>query len=390
MIQKRVEDIPPEALPFDEAIEYFKSLLPMSDKEFYALADEAKSMAFAVSAVAQEEAIADAYRLVRQALEKGQSLGEFQKEFAKKMAVPDAGLSRDYIETVYRTNLQRAYNVGRFRQMTRPEVLKSRPFWQYDAVNDSRTRPTHRAMDGRVYRADDPVWDTWYPPNGFRCRCRVNTLSQRQVDKLGVEVLQGPIKENVKVGDKEEPLEPDKGFEHNPGKAMWGYGQGKDWEDLKGNLPYVDNTKEDIPDTAWKHIDYEPVTKSTSRILQRVNNSPLHMIEIMDPTGTPVVITDRFIDHVTQQQDSRIAYIDLLEDLIPHPTEMYMVVQRSKGSGRIRFRKVLLGAYVISGHEPVRLVLQYTSKGWEGWTFLKTNIRSFRKKRYGVLVFPKK
>lgn len=61
--------------------------------------------------------------------------------------------------------------------MTEPGVKELRPYWQYDAVNDSKTRPSHLAMDGRVFMADDPIWDTWFPPNGFKCRCTVKTLS---------------------------------------------------------------------------------------------------------------------------------------------------------------------------------------------------------------------
>ena len=69
-----------------------------------------------------------------------------------------------------------------------PDVMRLRPYWQYDAVNDSHTRPSHLAMDGRVFPADSPVWDTWYPPNGFRCRCTVTTLSARQVKERGLKV----------------------------------------------------------------------------------------------------------------------------------------------------------------------------------------------------------
>ena len=77
------------------------------------------------------------------------------------------GITPYQAENIFRTNIQTAYNVGHYKQMTDPEVMKLRPYWQYDAVNDSRTRPSHLAMDGRVFPADSPVWDTWFPPN--RC-----------------------------------------------------------------------------------------------------------------------------------------------------------------------------------------------------------------------------
>ena len=100
------------------------------------------------------------------------------------------GLDPLQADLIFRTNIQTAYNVGHYEQMTDPGVMKLRPYWQYDAVNDAHTRPSHLAMDGRVFPADSAVWDSWFPPNGFRCRCTVKTLSKRQVEARGLKVEQ--------------------------------------------------------------------------------------------------------------------------------------------------------------------------------------------------------
>lgn len=47
------------------------------------------------------------------------------------------------------------------------------PNLTYDAVNDERTRDEHAGLDGTTKPIDDPFWDTYYPPNGWRCRCGV-------------------------------------------------------------------------------------------------------------------------------------------------------------------------------------------------------------------------
>lgn len=52
------------------------------------------------------------------------------------------------------------------------------PYLQYDALNDSRVRPEHLALDGVVRRADDGFWLTQYPPNGYNCRCTVRQIAQ--------------------------------------------------------------------------------------------------------------------------------------------------------------------------------------------------------------------
>lgn len=87
------------------------------------------------------------------------------------------------LENIYRTNMQTAYSAGQYQGYM--ANIDSRPYWMYDAVGDHRTRPAHAAMDGLVYRYDDPFWATFYPPNGYRCRCSVIALSERDMQRDG-------------------------------------------------------------------------------------------------------------------------------------------------------------------------------------------------------------
>ena len=98
------------------------------------------------------------------------------------------------LKTIYLTNLQSAYMAGRYAEMT--AAKDTHPYWQYVAVNDSRTRESHRKLHGRVYAADDPVWDTLYPPLDYRCRCRVRPLSRAQGED---KVLPSPELEHITV-----------------------------------------------------------------------------------------------------------------------------------------------------------------------------------------------
>lgn len=87
------------------------------------------------------------------------------------------------LENIYRTNMQSAYSAGQYQGYM--ANIDSRPYWMYDAVGDHRTRAAHAAMDGLVYRYDDPFWTTFYPPNGYRCRCSVIALSERDMQRDG-------------------------------------------------------------------------------------------------------------------------------------------------------------------------------------------------------------
>ena len=85
------------------------------------------------------------------------------------------------LQTIYRTNLQSAYMAGRHAQAM--EQADRAPFAQYLAVRDSRTRPSHGALHGKVFRLDSPEWSVISPPNGYNCRCRARYLSSRELDQ---------------------------------------------------------------------------------------------------------------------------------------------------------------------------------------------------------------
>lgn len=44
---------------------------------------------------------------------------------------------------------------------------------QYRTAGDSNVRPEHAALDRVTLPANDPFWETYYPPNGWNCRCTV-------------------------------------------------------------------------------------------------------------------------------------------------------------------------------------------------------------------------
>ena len=81
---------------------------------------------------------------------------------------------------------------------------------QYRTAGDNKVRPEHAALNGVTLPPSDPFWQTYYPPNGWNCRCNVV-----QVRKSKYPVT--PHDEAMKRG--EEALQDDtKGIFHfNPG-----------------------------------------------------------------------------------------------------------------------------------------------------------------------------
>lgn len=231
-----------EGVSPDAAIEFWKQRAKLTDDEAKALGEEAKYRAFYVTGLAKNDLVQLVSDGIEEALKNGETLADFKKRIAA--AIQAQGWHDYRVENIFRTNLQTAYAAGRYKKMQ--AVKASRPYWQYIAVMDRRVRPSHAILHGKIYPADHEFWKTNYPPNGFRCRCGVRTLSERQVKKMGLPVETEMPKADVWT-DPKTNMEyfvhfpgADKGFRNNPGK---------DWVDSGLNLKKhgLENTAPPVP-----------------------------------------------------------------------------------------------------------------------------------------------
>lgn len=137
-------------------------------------------------------------------MENGGTFKSFKEDI--KVYLDKSGLGQDgyYLQNVFRTNLMSAYNAGAYKQQM--EVTDAFPYWMYDSVIDDGTTETCRKLDGVIYRADDPIWDSIYPPNHYGCRGAVIPLSYEDIKE-----------NNYKVSKQKFDLDL-KEFEGNPAK----------------------------------------------------------------------------------------------------------------------------------------------------------------------------
>jgi len=165
-----------DPLPPAEAIEALRARIPMTAEAFFALRQAYRRKGFTIAGVQSVDLIARVQAEIERALEgqvtREQFLAEMPRMFARFGVSP---ASPHHIETVFINGMQSSYNAGRWSMQTDPDVADLF-MWQYDAVDDDRTRPSHRAMDGVTLPSDDAIWTRWYPPNGHRCRCRIITV----------------------------------------------------------------------------------------------------------------------------------------------------------------------------------------------------------------------
>lgn len=204
----------------DAAIAFWRSRAKLTTAQAKALGEGACSRAFYVTGLAEMDMVNLVHGGIAEALENGETLADFKQRIAE--TIEREGWKSHRVETIFRTNMQSAYSAGRYAKQQ--AVKKLLPFWRYVTVGDSRVRPSHAVLSGKVFPADHPFWAENYPPNGFKCRCAVQALSMGQVRRMGLDVETEMPGDSMwtdpKTGMEYHVARPgaDGGFRNNPGK----------------------------------------------------------------------------------------------------------------------------------------------------------------------------
>ena len=104
--------------------------------------------------------------------------------------------NRNYLRAEYNFVHQSAQMAARWEQF---EEDGDRYYLQYRTAGDDKVRPEHAALDRITLPMSDPFWESYYPPNGWNCRCTVvqvlkwkyDKTDPRQAQDRGKEALDG-------------------------------------------------------------------------------------------------------------------------------------------------------------------------------------------------------
>lgn len=175
-------------LPFLEAIAFFRGKVNMPTERWNDLWKQMHARGFMVAGAMKAELLSDLRGAVDKAVGSGITLAQFQKDFdhiVAKHGWSYKGGRNWRTRVIFETNIRSAYNAGRWQQMTDPEVLALRPYLIYRHGDSIHPRLHHLAWDGLVLEATDPWWKTHYPQNGWGCKCKVFSVSKRELSEMG-------------------------------------------------------------------------------------------------------------------------------------------------------------------------------------------------------------
>lgn len=405
----------------EQAVQYLRGKGYKIGWDWHETLDDAHARAFTVAKVARLDVLEEIRHAVTNALQSGQTYREFAQEltptlqtmgwWGKQIIVDGAGNaevaqlgSPRRLKTIYQTNLQSAYMAGRYQAMV--AAASTHPYWQYVAVLDGKTRPSHRAMNGKVFRWDDPIWQYIFPPNGFNCRCRVTPLSEAAVKARGLTVEQsdGRMLEMVKTAGvdkrtgevrqtsvngirvkgqdgKQVVFAPDPGFNNNPGA---------DWQKPFTPPPLDDLPRTFPPDQSLPALPaptpFDPAgllpaglqdADYVNAFLSKFGATIDHPALFFDAVDEPLLMTADLFKKANGAwkvgKADRAQYLPMMAEAIKDPDEIWMVWQPVKSQPFVLRRRYVKQFAIAGETQPGLAVFEEGEDGWAGITVFQVN-----------------
>ena len=166
------EDV--ENLPYAEAVEYLKKRDVIKKVDYNKLSDKMRFRAFTASRIAD----GDLLKRINSELIKNVNDGKGLKDFltmTKTDILDKVGMGPNqgwYWETVYRTNVQTAYNTGRMMGFEEDKPLAL----HFVGIEDARQTDVCHSLSNVIRPYDDPLWEKYIPPLHFGCRSTVRAI----------------------------------------------------------------------------------------------------------------------------------------------------------------------------------------------------------------------
>lgn len=175
----------------EEIVKYFEAKGMRFSFDWRDTWKQAHAKAFTAAKVMKMDILQDIRDEVTSTIKNGSTFDEFKKNLTPKlvskgwwgkmragdmpgynssMGDPDRQVqlgSPRRLKTIYQTNLNSAYNSGRWNQQW--QNRDDRPYLEYRQIQRANKRDDHSQLHGKVFHIDDPKVQEIYPPNGYNC-----------------------------------------------------------------------------------------------------------------------------------------------------------------------------------------------------------------------------
>lgn len=171
-----------DPLPHTEAVRRTKGLPMVSREVMDGMLPELRPYAFTVTGLDVGDQMARVRDAIAAVPAGAKTWAKAKKEIATDLDDALGGKEAERrAELLLRTHVFRAYAATRYRQlMEQRDVF---PWWQYKTHGDGNVRPSHAALNGKIFPAGHPIWQRIFPPWDWGCRCLVVPLMGSDVDR---------------------------------------------------------------------------------------------------------------------------------------------------------------------------------------------------------------
>ena len=202
-----IEEFDPFKMKFEEAIKSFLDKMPVLYDTIEEVTEDVRANFIWLKKSNDLEITTRLFDNMKKSLENGTTFKQWIKDCEEVINKAGLGKQGYYLENVYRTNMMTQYSIGNYKQQM--EVIDYYPYWEYSAIEDSRTSNICRQLDGVVKRYDDSFWSAYYPPNHFHCRSTVISRNKEELKKYNLKISKDIFEVDIK------------GFKGNPAESYW-------------------------------------------------------------------------------------------------------------------------------------------------------------------------
>jgi len=232
--------------------------------------------------------------------------------------------NKTYLQAEFQTARATANHVRNWQQFQANKDIF--PNLQYKTVGDARVRDAHQQLNDVIKPINDPFWNNFYPPNGWRCRCYVTQTADT--------ITTGKFTEPLKYGV-------DAAFQNNAAKSGSIYNNNKhpyfalakaggkkvasEMELSKNNAPY---------ETAYTAQNGSKVKVNPFADTNDLKGNYEAAVRISEGLGLNVKIRPHLDGHIIQQKNPEFEINGKLADRkTPEGTKIKRVFRKASKQG---------------------------------------------------------
>lgn len=183
--------------------------------------------------------------------------------FAKDFNQVNTKYNQNYLEAEWQFALSSSQSAGKWAAIDQD----GRYNLQYRTANDDRVRADHAALQNITLPVDDPFWMSYYPPNGWRCRCTaVEVLKTKYELADSVKANEAGDRATTKLGadgkNKSEIFRFNPGMEQKVFPPKHPYNKVKGAEEVKATVKELKTVKD-------LSTEFESFAKGNKEFFQR-------------------------------------------------------------------------------------------------------------------------